>query len=156
MDSGILYIKEEVTCPICLNLLTEPTSLDCGHTFCQVCITTNIRESMTGQESSCPVCRSSYQPKNLRPNRHVANIMEALRKVKLSSKEEQKRDLCVRHGERLQLFCKEDEKIICLLCERSREHRDHQTFLMEEIAQEYKVTDRDGGKTAENSTRSET
>lgn len=139
MASGILVnIKEEVTCPICLELLTEPMSLDCGHTFCQACITANNRESMIGQDSSCPVCRISYQPENLRPNRHVANIVEALREVKLSPREEQKRDLCVQHGERLLLFCKVDEKIICWLCERSREHRGHQTFLMEEIAQEYK------------------
>ncbi|XP_070281533.1 tripartite motif-containing protein 5-like isoform X1 [Myotis yumanensis] len=140
MASGILMnIKEEVTCPICLELLTEPMSLDCGHTFCQACITANNRESMICQgESSCPVCRISYQPENMRPNRHVANIVEALREVKLSPQEEQKRDLCVRHGEKLLLFCQEHGKIICWLCERSQEHRGHHTFLMEEIAQEYK------------------
>ncbi|XP_014397487.1 PREDICTED: tripartite motif-containing protein 5 [Myotis brandtii] len=140
MASGILMnVKEEVTCPICLELLTEPMSLDCGHTFCQACITANNRESMIGQgESSCPVCRISYQPENLRPNRHVANIVEALREVKLSPQEEQKRDLCVHHGEKLLLFCQEDEKIICWLCERSPEHRGHHTFLIEEIAQKNK------------------
>ncbi|XP_015423518.1 PREDICTED: tripartite motif-containing protein 5 isoform X2 [Myotis davidii] len=140
MASGILVnMKEEVTCPICLELLTEPMSLDCGHTFCQACITTNNRGSMIGQgKSSCPVCRITYQPENMRPNRHVANIVEALREVKLSLQEEQKRDLCVHHGEKLVLFCQEDEKIICWLCERSQEHRGHHTFLMEEIAQEYK------------------
>ncbi|XP_045434017.1 tripartite motif-containing protein 5-like isoform X6 [Pipistrellus kuhlii] len=139
MASGVLVnIKEEVTCPICLELLTEPMSLDCGHTFCQGCIIANNSESMMGQESSCPMCRISYQPENLRPNRHVTNIVEALREVKLSPQEEQKRDLCMRHGERLLLFCKEDERIICWLCERSQEHRGHQTFLLEEIAPEYK------------------
>ncbi|XP_015422163.1 PREDICTED: tripartite motif-containing protein 5, partial [Myotis davidii] len=137
MASGILVnVKEEVTCPICLELLTKPMSLDCGHTFCQACITTNNRGSMIGQgKSSCPVCRSTYQPENMRPNRHVANIVEAFRKVKLSPQEVQKTDLCVRHGEKLVLFCHEDKKIICWLCERSREHRGHHTFLMEEIAQ---------------------
>ncbi|XP_006767986.2 PREDICTED: tripartite motif-containing protein 5 [Myotis davidii] len=140
MASGIVVnMKKEVTCPICLELLTEPMSLDCGHTFCQACITAHNRESMICQrESSCPVCRSTYQPENMRPNRHVANIVEALREVKLSPQEEQKTDLCVRHGEKLRLFCQEDEKIICWLCERSQEHRGHHTFLMEEIAQEYK------------------
>ncbi|XP_059564688.1 tripartite motif-containing protein 5-like isoform X4 [Myotis daubentonii] len=140
MASGILVnVKEEVTCPICLELLTEPMSLDCGHTFCQACITANNRGSMIGQgKSSCPVCRITYQPENLRPNRHVANIVEALREVKLSPQEEQKRDLCVDHGEKLLLFCNEDKKIICWLCERSREHRGHQIFLMEEIAQKNK------------------
>ncbi|XP_036115120.1 tripartite motif-containing protein 5-like isoform X2 [Molossus molossus] len=141
MASGVLEnIEEEVTCPICLELLKEPLSLDCGHSFCQNCITANNKESMMGQEgeSHCPVCRLSYQPGNLRPNRHLANIVETLRNVKLSPKKEQKINLCVRHGEKLLLFCKEDGKFICWLCERSQEHRGHHTFLMEEVAQEYK------------------
>ncbi|XP_053781606.1 tripartite motif-containing protein 5 isoform X2 [Desmodus rotundus] len=140
MASGILTnMKEEVTCPICLELLTEPLSLDCGHSFCQACITANNQESMVNEEreSSCPVCRIRYQPGNLRPNRHVANIVEMLREVKWSPEEEQNTDLCVRHGEKLLLFCKEDGKFICWLCERSQEHRGHHTFLMEEVAQKY-------------------
>ncbi|XP_053518597.1 tripartite motif-containing protein 5-like [Artibeus jamaicensis] len=141
MDPGILLkLKEEVTCPICLELLTEPLSLCCGHTFCQACITANYKKSMVSKvrQSSCPVCRITYQSGNLRPNRHVANVVETLREVKLSPEEEQKTDLCERHGEKLLLFCKEDGKFICWLCERSQEHRGHHTFLMEEVAQEYK------------------
>ncbi|XP_054436544.1 tripartite motif-containing protein 5-like isoform X2 [Pteronotus mesoamericanus] len=140
MASEILAnMKEEVTCPICLGLLREPMSLDCGHTFCQACITANSKEPMVSKEgeSSCPVCRINYQPGSLRPNWHVANIVEILQKVKLSPEEEQKTDLCVHHGEKLLLFCKEDGKFICWLCERSQEHRGHPTCLMEEVAQEY-------------------
>nr|AAT81167.1 TRIM5-alpha [Chlorocebus aethiops] len=142
MASGILVnVKEEVTCPICLELLTEPLSLPCGHSFCQACITANHKESMLykEEERSCPVCRISYQPENIQPNRHVANIVEKLREVKLSPEEGQKVDHCARHGEKLLLFCQEDSKVICWLCERSQEHRGHHTFLMEEVAQEYHV-----------------
>uniref|UniRef100_G1P207 Tripartite motif containing 5 n=1 Tax=Myotis lucifugus TaxID=59463 RepID=G1P207_MYOLU len=140
MASEILVnIKEMMTCPICLGILKEPRSLDCGHSFCQACITANNKESVNGQgESSCPVCRISYQPENLRPSLHLANIVEVLREVKLSPEEDQKSDLCVHHGEKLLLFCQEDGKIICWLCERSQEHRGHQTFLIEEITQECK------------------
>uniref|UniRef100_A0A8I5NMS2 Tripartite motif-containing protein 5 n=1 Tax=Papio anubis TaxID=9555 RepID=A0A8I5NMS2_PAPAN len=142
MASGILLnVKEEVTCPICLELLTEPLSLPCGHSFCQACITANHRKSMLYKEGerSCPVCRISYQPENIQPNRHVANIVEKLREVKLSPEEGQKVDHCARHGEKLLLFCQEDSKVICWLCERSQEHRGHHTFLMEEVAQEYHI-----------------
>ncbi|XP_070931300.1 tripartite motif-containing protein 5 isoform X3 [Macaca nemestrina] len=137
----LLNVKEEVTCPICLELLTEPLSLHCGHSFCQACITANHEKSMLYKEGerSCPVCRISYQPENIQPNRHVANIVEKLREVKLSPEEGQKVDHCARHGEKLLLFCQEDSKVICWLCERSQEHRGHHTFLMEEVAQEYHV-----------------
>ncbi|XP_070480360.1 E3 ubiquitin-protein ligase TRIM22-like isoform X1 [Equus przewalskii] len=139
MASGILVgIKEEVTCPICLELLTKPLSLDCGHNFCQACITANKDSRIDqGAERRCPVCQIPYKPGNLKPNRPMANIVERLREVKLRPEEEQKRDLCVRHEEKLLLFCKEDGKVICWLCERSQEHRDHQTFLVEEVVQEY-------------------
>ncbi|CAI9153183.1 unnamed protein product, partial [Rangifer tarandus platyrhynchus] len=140
MASGIVMnLQEEVTCPICLELLTEPLSLDCGHSFCQACITANNMVSMSGQneERRCPVCRISYEPGNLRPNRHVANIVQRLREVKLSPEVEQEKNLCLRHGEKLMLFCEEDREVICWLCERSQEHHGHHTFLMEEVAQDY-------------------
>ncbi|XP_025122310.2 tripartite motif-containing protein 6 isoform X3 [Bubalus bubalis] len=140
MSSAVLVdIQDEVTCPICLELLTEPLSIDCGHSFCQACITANNKESMSGQEgqSRCPVCQTSYWLGNLRPNRHLANIAERLREVVLGSGKQLKVILCAHHGEKLQLFCEEDGKLICWLCERSQEHRGHHTFLMEEIAQEY-------------------
>uniref|UniRef100_G3RFQ9 RING-type E3 ubiquitin transferase n=2 Tax=Gorilla gorilla gorilla TaxID=9595 RepID=G3RFQ9_GORGO len=140
MTSPVLVdIREEVTCPICLELLTEPLSIDCGHSFCQACITPNSRESVIGQEGerSCPVCQTSYQPGNLRPNRHLANIVRRLREVVLGPGKQLKAVLCADHGEKLQLFCQEDGKVICWLCERSQEHRGHHTFLVEEVAQEY-------------------
>ena len=149
MASGIVVnLQQEVTCPICLELLTEPLSLDCGHSFCQACITANNKESLIGQEGkrSCPVCRVSFEPGNLRPNRHVANITQRLQEVKVSPEVEQERNLCAHHGEKLHLFCEQDGKVICWLCERSQEHRGHNTFLMEEIAPEYQVRDQNGEK----------
>ncbi|XP_057634502.1 tripartite motif-containing protein 30A-like [Chionomys nivalis] len=140
MASSVLgMVKEEVTCPICLELLKEPVSADCDHIFCRACITLNY-ESSKGKEGEgiCPVCRVSYLFGNLRPNRHVANIVEKLREFKSSPEEEQKVNVCVQHGEKLQLFCEKDMVAICWLCERSQEHRGHQTALIEEVANKYK------------------
>lgn len=151
MALKILNIQDEVFCPICLELLTESLSLDCGHSFCQACITAKTKESTTNQggESRCPVCRIRYCTGELRPNWHVANIVERLREVKVSPEEGQKINLCERHEEKLLLFCKTDGKIICWLCERSQEHRGHHTVLVEEIAQDYQVRDQDGGNTGQ-------
>ncbi|XP_023365514.1 tripartite motif-containing protein 5 [Otolemur garnettii] len=139
MDSELLLnMKEEVTCPICLELLIEPLSLDCGHSFCQACISENQKKSTIDQEgqSSCPVCRITYQLENLCPNRPLANVVERLREVKLNQEEGQKVDHCEQHGEKLLLFCEEDGEVICWLCEHSQKHRGHCTLLLEEAAQE--------------------
>ncbi|XP_038181434.1 tripartite motif-containing protein 6 isoform X2 [Arvicola amphibius] len=140
MTSALLEdIRDEVTCPICLELLTEPLSIDCGHSFCQACITGYSDKSGLNQEgkSICPVCQTTYQPGNLRPNRHLATIVKRLKEVVLGPGKQPEVILCAFHGEKLQLFCKEDGKLICWLCERSQEHRGHHTFLMEEVVQEY-------------------
>uniref|UniRef100_A0A2K5V3M9 Tripartite motif-containing protein 5 n=1 Tax=Macaca fascicularis TaxID=9541 RepID=A0A2K5V3M9_MACFA len=139
MDFSVkVDIEKEVTCPICLELLTEPLSLDCGHSFCQACITAKIKESVTISrgESSCPVCQSRFQPGKLRPNRHLANIVERVKEVKMSPQEGQKRDICEHHGKKLQIFCKEDGKVICWVCELSQEHQGHQTFRINEVVKE--------------------
>ncbi|XP_004717152.1 tripartite motif-containing protein 5 isoform X2 [Echinops telfairi] len=141
MASEILVnLYEEVTCPICLELLTEPLSLECGHSFCQACLTMNSQKSTISSEdeNSCPMCRSRYQPNNLRPNRHLANIVARFREVKEHTEEGQKH-VCERHGEKLLLFCSNDGVVICWLCERSQEHKGHKTLLVEEVAQDYKV-----------------
>ncbi|XP_076795932.1 tripartite motif-containing protein 30A-like [Arvicanthis niloticus] len=140
MASSVLeMIKEEVTCPICLELLKEPVSADCNHSFCRACITPNYESNRNPEgEGNCPVCRVPYPFGNLKPNRHVANIVERLQGFKSIPEEEQKVTVCAHHGEKLQLFCKKDMMAICWLCERSQEHRGHQTALIEEVNHEYK------------------
>ncbi|KAF5918723.1 hypothetical protein HPG69_005759 [Diceros bicornis minor] len=77
----------------------------------------------------------------------MANIVEKLREVKFSTEKKRKRELCVRHEEKLLPFCKEDGKVICWVCEWSQQHRGHHMFLMEEVGQEYQVREQDGDKT---------
>ncbi|XP_049985134.1 tripartite motif-containing protein 30A-like isoform X4 [Alexandromys fortis] len=140
MASSVLgIVKEEVTCPICLDLMVEPVSADCGHSFCRACITLNYESSKEKEgEGICPVCRVSYLFGNLRPNWHVANVVERLKEFKSTPEEEQKVNVCAQHGEKLQLFCEKDMVVICWLCERSQDHRGHQTALIEEMANKYK------------------
>ncbi|XP_010602178.1 tripartite motif-containing protein 5, partial [Fukomys damarensis] len=133
-SSVLVNVKEEVTCPICLELMVEPVSTDCGHSFCKLCITANCESTVQEQGvSTCPVCRVTFQFESLRPNRQVASIVEMLSGLTLFPEA----DHCERHGEKLLLFCKDDGKVICWLCERSQEHRGHDISLVEEAAQEY-------------------
>lgn len=48
----------ELTCPICLNLFSEPVSLPCGHIYCFACIQT-MGEGL--DQHSCPECQTEYQ-----------------------------------------------------------------------------------------------
>nr|XP_034362118.1 tripartite motif-containing protein 34A isoform X2 [Arvicanthis niloticus] len=136
-STGLMDVQKEATCPVCQELLTEPLSLGCGHRICQACLTMNKNAVINSRgKSSCPVCGTRFSFENLQANKHLADVVERLSEVKLNPGIGKKRDRCVHHGEKLLLFCKEDKKVICWVCERSQEHRGHHTLLLEEAVRE--------------------
>ncbi|XP_055988134.1 E3 ubiquitin-protein ligase TRIM38-like [Sorex fumeus] len=128
-------LREEATCPICLELMTEPVSIDCGHNYCHLCIVELIG-SQTSHTSSlrtfhCPQCRKPFKSDSIRPNKQLGNIIETI-------KETDHESLCKEHGEQLNLYCKDDGQLICWRCERSPQHKGHVTALVEDACQGYK------------------
>ncbi|KAM9120043.1 zinc finger protein RFP-like isoform 2-T2 [Pangshura tecta] len=130
-------LQDELTCSICLEYFKDPVSLDCDHNFCRACITQCWEGFNT--DVSCPQCREIFPQRNLRLNRQLRNVVEAARELRLpSGREPEPERLCEKHKEPLKLFCKEDEIPICLVCDRSKEHRDHTVIPAEEAAEEFK------------------
>ncbi|XP_055981431.1 ret finger protein-like 4B [Sorex fumeus] len=52
-------LLKEATCPICLEILVNPLSFLCGHTFCSACL--NECMANTNREIACPFCRRLTQ-----------------------------------------------------------------------------------------------
>ncbi|GCB79767.1 hypothetical protein scyTo_0017954 [Scyliorhinus torazame] len=127
-------LTEETICPICLDLFTDPVSLDCGHNFCRSCIS----QCWGKKRYSCPKCRQEFLERNLRRNRALANLTEKTRKLKLNGKEKENKLHCEKHQEELKLFCETDKKLICLICRDSREHREHRFLPINEAVEIYK------------------
>ncbi|MED6251671.1 hypothetical protein ATANTOWER_001144 [Ataeniobius toweri] len=57
-DNPIEPLASELTCPICLQLFSEPVSLPCGHMYCFPCLKT-MEEGL--DQHSCPECQAEYQ-----------------------------------------------------------------------------------------------
>ncbi|KAF7235282.1 Tigger transposable element-derived protein 1 [Varanus komodoensis] len=109
---------EEATCPICLEYFKDLVMMDdCGHSFCKACLTRYWGESA---DASCPLCTEAVQ--QLEEGEKEGGIRE-------------------RHQESLKLLCKEEDALIGLLRDRSRESWEHSEFPADEASQEYKVTD---------------
>uniref|UniRef100_A0A8C1WWU5 RING-type domain-containing protein n=1 Tax=Cyprinus carpio TaxID=7962 RepID=A0A8C1WWU5_CYPCA len=52
-------ISLHLQCPICKNLLADPVSTTCGHTFCKDCLDRHICRS----DSQCPLCQEPVTTK---------------------------------------------------------------------------------------------
>ncbi|CAI5765025.1 E3 ubiquitin-protein ligase TRIM58-like [Podarcis lilfordi] len=134
-------LQEEVSCSICLEYLRDPVTIECGHNFCQACIS-NYCERGAGsvaQVALCPQCRAGFLLSSSRPNKQLANIVEGIEQLALRPSRGPGEVLCERHGKKLRLFCQDDGEPICLVCDKSREHRAHTVLPIEEAAHEYKI-----------------
>ncbi|XP_044838480.1 E3 ubiquitin-protein ligase TRIM39-like [Mauremys mutica] len=120
-------LRDELVCAICLEPFKDPVILDCGHNYCQACITGSWGASGTGL---CPQCRKPLPEAALRPNKQLEAVVGIARDLEGE---------CKKHQEVLKLFCKKDRTLICRVCRESREHRAHTVIPIEAAAEELKV-----------------
>ncbi|XP_061475355.1 zinc finger protein RFP-like isoform X1 [Rhineura floridana] len=130
-------LREEMTCSVCQDFFLDPVILDCQHSFCSACIAQYWEDSSTN--ILCPVCKWAISGKRFKPNKQLASFVEITKQ--LNNQERMKaegKQICERHEEPLKLFCKDEQVPICVMCDRSKEHRGHNVVPKEEAAQEYK------------------
>ncbi|XP_055988445.1 E3 ubiquitin-protein ligase TRIM38-like [Sorex fumeus] len=135
MASVIKKLREEATCSNCQQLMTDPVVLDCGHSFCHACLM-GINENQQGDQPAegiafCALCMQTFQIESLRPNKKLKSIIETIKNVNCEK-------LCEEHGEKLHLFCEDDDQLICLCCERKPQHKGHVLVLAEDVCEDYK------------------
>ncbi|CAM5097964.1 unnamed protein product [Natator depressus] len=130
-------LREEATCSICLSFFKDPVSLDCGHNFCQACITQCWEGPDT--DTCCPQCRETFPQRTLRPNRQLGNFAEIAKQLSFQTAAAAGGgDLCNVHQEPFKLFCNQDQMLICVICRESQAHRAHRVVPTEEAAREHK------------------
>uniref|UniRef100_A0A8C1RMY5 Tripartite motif-containing protein 16-like n=1 Tax=Cyprinus carpio TaxID=7962 RepID=A0A8C1RMY5_CYPCA len=175
--------QDEFMCPVCLDLLKDPVTIQCGHSYCKSCIEGCWDQEDQTRVYSCPQCRETFSPRPaLRKNTMLAELVEKLKKTKLpadcytgagdvqcdvctgrkykairsclmclnsycqnhleqpESFFKGKRHnlteatgrlqemICQKHEKILEVFCRTDQKCICMLCTMD-EHKNHDTVL---------------------------
>uniref|UniRef100_A0A8C4RHS6 E3 ubiquitin/ISG15 ligase TRIM25-like n=1 Tax=Erpetoichthys calabaricus TaxID=27687 RepID=A0A8C4RHS6_ERPCA len=83
MAEALLFVlQNKFTCSVCLDTLTDPVSLYCGHSFCLKCLTDCWDQS---QECSCPQCRHTFTTRpELNRNTLLNEVIKKLKKMALS------------------------------------------------------------------------
>ncbi|XP_028841705.1 tripartite motif-containing protein 35-like [Denticeps clupeoides] len=141
-------MEDELSCPVCCEIFSDPVVLKCSHSFCKTCLHQIWNKKATRRE--CPVCRRKCSLTEPPVSLALKNVCDALQKEQggrtpvaaessgcgaVGGKTE---ECCPAHGESVKLYCEDDAELLCCVCQTSRKHQGHSICPLEEAAQELK------------------
>ncbi|XP_067307948.1 E3 ubiquitin-protein ligase TRIM39-like [Pseudorasbora parva] len=135
-------LAEELQCSICLDVFTDPVSTPCGHSFCKICLNQCWDNSQTYR---CPLCKEPFSKRpDLKINTALREVVLLFKGKSGENKSEVLCDdpvenledyICQKHEKPLELFCRDDQTCVCLLCA-VKDHKTHNTVPVEEESRE--------------------
>lgn len=129
-------LEEEFLCPVCCDIFSEPVLLSCTHSVCKTCLQ---RFWETKESPECPICRRRSSKLEPPLNLALKKLCESFLKGRQYSSSEGSDGLCKLHNEKLKLFCLEDQEPVCVVCQTSKRHKNHEFCPVDEVLSDIKV-----------------
>ncbi|XP_006089747.1 putative tripartite motif-containing protein 75 [Myotis lucifugus] len=138
-EGAVAKLQTEINCPICLDNLRHPVTIECGHNFCRFCIERSWADVQ--DRFPCPVCRHPCKERHLWSNTQLGRMVDMAKLLQITGakvKQQEERRLCEKHNQALTLFCEEDLKLLCPLCTQPPDHQGHHVRPVEEAASHHR------------------
>ncbi|KAH0500497.1 Tripartite motif-containing protein 43B [Microtus ochrogaster] len=74
-------VTEELHCSVCLSYLTDPVTINCGYSFCRVCLHLFWEDSLL--PGHCPTCRKRTKQKDFRTNIVLKKLVSIAKQASL-------------------------------------------------------------------------
>ncbi|KAM6985944.1 E3 ubiquitin-protein ligase TRIM35-like [Aplochiton taeniatus] len=135
MASKSYVLQEDLSCPICCDIFNDPVLLTCSHSYCKACLQECWRWK---EDKECPVCRRRSSRNEPPCNLILKNLCEAFQQTRKVNASAASDCLCTLHSEKLKLYCQEDQQPVCVVCQASKKHKEHNFSPLDEAAQDHK------------------
>ncbi|XP_062270487.1 E3 ubiquitin-protein ligase TRIM39-like [Scomber scombrus] len=127
--------EEDLSCPVCHDIYTNPVILTCSHSFCKDCLQSWWRVK---QIRECPICLKRPLMSDLPRNLALKNLCEAFLKERDQRSRAGSQTCCSLHSEKLNLFCLDHQQPVCVVCLHSETHNNHKFRPLDKVAQGHK------------------
>ncbi|XP_053180924.1 nuclear factor 7, ovary-like [Scomber japonicus] len=114
-----------LSCHVCSETFRDPVSLSCSHSFCSSCLQKFWEQA---KNKNCPICKRKSSKDRPAVNFTLKELADSFAgRQKAGSTETEKGEkkvevVCSKHQEEPKLFCKDEQRAVCPVCEFSLHH----------------------------------
>ncbi|XP_051250453.1 E3 ubiquitin-protein ligase TRIM35-like [Dicentrarchus labrax] len=140
MAEKIALLESFLNCHVCSETFRDPVSLTCNHSFCSSCLQKFWEQA---KNKNCPICKRKSSKDNLIVNFALKDLADSFAgRQKSGSSETEKGEkrvevVCSKHQEEPKLFCKDEDRAVCPVCEFSH-HHSHNVVPVEQAVRDLK------------------
>ncbi|CAI5649403.1 unnamed protein product [Oreochromis niloticus] len=133
-------LENYLSCHVCSETFSDPVSLSCGHSFCSSCLQKFWEETTN---KNCPICKRKSSKDDPIVNftlKELADLFAGSNKTGSSETEKGEKKLtvvCSKHEEVPKLFCVDEQRAVCPVCDFSH-HQSHKVVPVEEAVSDLK------------------
>ncbi|KAM4616564.1 E3 ubiquitin-protein ligase TRIM35-like [Polymixia lowei] len=112
-----VHLESFLNCHVCSETFRDPVSLSCNHSFCSTCLKQFWEQT---KNKNCPICKRKSSKDCPAVNftlKELADSYAESKKAETDEGAEKVEVVCSKHPEDPKLFCEEEQRAVCLVCD---------------------------------------